>query len=147
MKSKLTVSREEYRQWVEMLKDKQQPVACTTLRRPPRPASLALPTIATEVPSPFQARVNRPTVPVLSADGRPVGRRHIVNGFTPLVIDQSDTIRCAITGRIIFIAPLSQTDRADLGAAAQLNPTNKPTLHQVVIDFSATKTPISSRQE
>lgn len=78
-----TVSREEYRrldnrvtsilqqrwpaneisQWVGMLKGKQQSVACAILRRRhPRPTSLALPAIVHEVPNPYQARVNRPTM-------------------------------------------------------------------------------------
>jgi hypothetical protein len=155
MNSKQTVSREEYRrldnrvtcilqqrwpvneisQWVGLLKGKQQAVACAILRRRhPRPASLALPAIADEVPNPFQAKPNRPTVPVLSADGRPVGRRHIVEGLTPVAIDQSGTIRCAVTGRTLWIALGSPTDRANPGATEQLNPTYQPALHQVVAD-------------
>ena len=150
-----TVSREEYRrldnrvtcilqqrwpvneinQWVGMLKGKPQSVACAILRRRhPRPASLALPAIATEVPNPLQARANRPTVPVHSADGRTVGRRHIVDGLTPVAIDQSGTIRCAVTGRTLFITPGSTTDRTNPGAAERLNPTYQPALHQVVAD-------------
>ena len=155
MSSKQTVSREEYRrldnrvtcilqqrwpaneisQWVGMLQGKQQAVACAILRRRhPRPAQLALPAIATEVPNPFQAKSSRPTVPVHSVDGRSVGRRHIVDGLTPVAIDQSGTIRCAVTGRTLFIAPGSAIDRANPGAAAQLNPTYRPALHQVVAD-------------
>lgn len=125
----------EINQWVGMLQGKQQAVACAILRsRHPRPISLALPAIATEVPNPFQARVNRPTVPVRSADGRPVGRRHIVEGLTPVVIDQNGTIRCAVTGRTLWIAPDSPTERANRGAAERLNPTYSPALHQVVAD-------------
>lgn len=155
MSSKQTVSREEYRrldnrvtcillqrwpaneisQWVGMLKGKQQAVACAILRRRhPRPTSLALPAIVDDIPNPFQAKANRPTVPVHSADGRPVGRRHTVDGLTPVTIDQSGTIRCAVTGRTLFIAPGSAIDRANPGAAAQLNPTYQPALHQVVAD-------------
>ncbi|MFM5115113.1 hypothetical protein ACEUAG_14410 [Aeromonas hydrophila] len=156
MSNKQTVSREEYRhldnrvtcilqqrwpaneisQWVGMLKGKQQSVACAILRRRhPRPAQLALPAIAFEVPNPFQAKSNRHTVPVLTADGRQVGRRHIVEGLTPVAIDQSGTIRCAVTGHTLFIAPGSQIDRANLGAAEQLNKTYQPALHQVVTDL------------
>ena len=155
MNNKQTISREEYRrldnrvtcilqqrwpaneisQWVGMLKGKQQSVACAILRRRhPRPAQLALPAIATEVPTPYQARANRPTVPVLTTDGRSVGRRHIVDGLTPVAIDQSGTIRCAVTGRTLFIAPGSPIDRANPGAAEHLNKTYQPTLHQVVAD-------------
>jgi len=155
MNNKQTISREEYRrldnrvtcilqqrwpaneisQWVGMLKGKQQSVACAILRRRhPRPAQLALPAIATEVPTPYQARANRPTVPVLTTDGRSVGRRHIVDGLTPVAIDQSGTIRCAVTGRTLFIAPGSPIDRANPGAAEKLNPTYRPALHQVVAD-------------
>ena len=156
MSSKQTVSREEYRrldnqvtcilqqrwpakeisQWVGMLKGKQQSAACAILRRRhPRPAQLALPTNVGDIPNPFQAKANRPTVPVLTADGRSVGRRHIVDGLTPVAIDQSGTIRCAVTGRTLFIAPCSAIDRANPGAAEQLNPTYKPALHQVVADY------------
>lgn len=155
MNSKQTVSREEYRrlnnrvtgileqrwpaiaisQWVGLLKGKQQAVACAILRRRhPSPTSLALPAITDEVPNPFQARANRPIVPVLSADGRPVGRRHVIEGFTPVAIDQSGTIRCAVTNRPLRIAPGSSIDRANPGAAEQLNPTHQPALHQVVAD-------------
>lgn len=158
MNSKQTVSREEYRrldnrvtcillqrwpaneisQWVGMLKGKQQAIVCAILRRRhPRPAQLALSAIPSEVPNPFQAKSNRPTVPVLTADGRQVGRRHIVEGLTPVAIDQSGTIRCAVTGRTLFIAPSSPTDRTNPGAAEQLNPTYQPALYQVVADHSA----------
>ncbi len=156
-----TVSREEYRrldnrvtcilqqrwpaneisQWVGMLKGKQQAVACAILRRRhPRATKLALPAIAADVPNLFQTRANRPTVPVLTADGRSVGRRHIVDGLTPVAIDQSGTIRCAITGRTLFIPPGSTTDRANPGAAEQLNPTYQPALHQVVADHRQIET-------
>lgn len=159
--SKQTVSREEYRrldnkvtcilqqrwpaneisQWVGGLKGKQQAVACAILhRRHPRPTLLALPTIVGDIPNPFQAKANRPTVPVLTADGRSVGRRHIVDGLTPVAIDQSGTIRCVVTGRTLFIAPGSPTDRANPGAAEQLNPTYRPALHQVVADHRQIKT-------
>lgn len=161
MSSKQTVSREEYRrldnrvtcilqqrwpakeisQWVEMLKGKQQDVACAILRRRhPRPSLLALPALAAEVPNPFQAKSSHPTVPVLTADGRSVGRRHIVDGLTPVAIDQSGTIRCAVTGRTLFIAPGSAIDRANPGAATQLNPTYRPALHQVVADHRQIET-------
>ena len=161
MSSKQTVSREEYRrldnrvtcilqqrwpaneisQWVGMLKGKQQSVACAILRsRHPRPALLALPAVAPEVQAPYQAKASRPTVPVLTADGRSVGRRHIVGGLTPVAIDQSGTIRCAVTGRTLFIAPGSAIDRANPGAAEQLNPTYQPNLHQVVADHRQIET-------
>ncbi|MNR13463.1 hypothetical protein D3C85_1298700 [compost metagenome] len=120
-----------------MLQGKQQVVACAILhRRHPRPALLALPAINAEVPNPFQVSAPRPTVPVCSADGRPVGRRHIVEGLTPVVIDQSGTIRCADTGRTLFIAPGSITDRTNPGAAEQINPRYQSALHQVVADHS-----------
>ena len=161
MSSKQTVSREEYRrldnrvtcilqqrwpaneisQWVGMLKGKQQSVACAILRRRhPRPALLALPAIAHEVPNPFQASANRPTVPVRSADGRTVGRRHVVDGLTPVAIDQCGTIRCAVTGRTLFIAPGSPIDRANPGSAEQLNKTYQSALHQVVADHRQIET-------
>ncbi|HHQ4488824.1 TPA: hypothetical protein ACSP2A_001123 [Aeromonas hydrophila] len=125
----------EINQWVGLLKGKQQSVACAILhRRHPRPTQLTLPAIAPDVPNPFQASANRPTVPVCSADGRTVGRRHVVDGLTPVAIDQSGTIRCAVTGRTLFIALGSPIDRANPGAAEQINPTYMPALHQVVAD-------------
>lgn len=45
-----------------------------------------------------------------SADGRPVGRRHVVAGLTTVVIYQRDAIRYAVTGHTLFIAPGSITD-------------------------------------
>ncbi|WP_268011702.1 hypothetical protein [Aeromonas veronii] len=112
MNSKQTISRKEYRrldnrvtsilqqrwpaneinQWVGLLKGKQQAVACAILRRRhPLSASLTLPSITNEVLNPFQNIANNPTVPVLSADGRTVGRLHIVDGLTPVAIGQSCT--------------------------------------------------------
>ncbi len=85
-------------QWVGMLQDKQQAVACAIFI-----ASLVLSDIP-EVPIPFQARANRPTVPVLSADGSSVGRRHIMEGLTHMVIDQSGPMRCTNTGHTLWIA-------------------------------------------
>jgi len=130
----------EISQWVAMLQGKQQAVACAILRRRyPRPALLALPAIATDVPNPFQAKDSRPTVTVLSADGRYAGKRHVVEGRTPVAIDQCGTISCASTGRTLWIAPGSITDRANPGAAEQLNPTYQPALHQVVADHRQSK--------
>ena len=153
---KNTVSREEYRrldnrvtcilqqrwpaneisQWVGMLKGKQQSVACAILRRRhPRPAQLALPAIATRCAGTrFRPAPTAPPCRCCSADGRTVGRRHIVDGLTPVAIDQSGTIRCAVTGRTLFIAKGSPIDQANPGAAAKLNPTYQPTMHQVVAD-------------
>ena len=155
MNSKQTVSRKEYRrldnrvtsilqqrspaneinQWVGLLKGKQQAVACAILRRRhPISASLTLPAITDEVLNPFQNIANNPTMPVLSADGRTVGRLHIVDGLTPVAIDQSCTIRWAITGRPLWTAPGSITDRTNPGAAEQLNQRYNPVRHQVAAD-------------
>ncbi|HHQ4456115.1 TPA: hypothetical protein ACSPZI_002475 [Aeromonas hydrophila] len=160
MNIKQTISREEYRrldnrvtcilqqrwpaieisQWVKMLKGKQQSVACAILRRRhPNPISLALPAIVPDVPNPFQARVNRPTVPLLSADGRTVGRRHIVKGLTPVAIDQNGNIRCAVTGHTLFIALGSKIDKTNPGTANQLNPHYKLSQHIVVTDHRKNK--------
>ena len=150
-----TVSRDEYRrldnkvtcilqqrwpaheisQWVAMLQGKQQAVACAILRRRhPRPALLNLPAIGTEIANPFEVQDRRPTVTVLSADGRYAGKRHVMEGRTPVAIDHSGTISCVSTGRTLWIAPGSITDRANPGAAERLNPTYQPVLHQVVAD-------------
>jgi hypothetical protein len=118
-----------------MLQGKPQAVACAILRRRhPRPALLNLPAIGYEIQNPFQAKANRPTVIVLSADGRYAGKRHVVEDHTPVAIDQCGTISCARTGRTLWIAPGSITDHANPGAAEQLNPTYKPSQHQVVAD-------------
>ncbi|WP_429037179.1 hypothetical protein [Aeromonas veronii] len=120
-----------------MLKEKQQAVACAILRRRhPHTALLDLPAIAAEVPNPFQAKSSRHTVPVLTADGRQIGRRHIVKGLTPVTIDQSGNIRCAVTGRTLYIAPGSTIDRVNPGVALWLNPSYKPVMHQVVVNHS-----------
>ena len=125
----------EVSQWVAMLQGQQQEVACAILRRRhPRPAQLNLPAIGYEIQNPFQAKANRPTVTVLSADGRYAGKRHVVEDRPPVSIDHSGTISCARTGRTLWIAAGSITDRANPGAAEQLNPTYKPSLHQVVAD-------------
>lgn len=151
-----TISRDEYRsldnrvtcllqqrwpakeisQWVAMLQGKQQAVACAILRRRhPRPTLLALPAIAAEVSNPFQAKDSSPTVTVLSADGRYAGKRHVVVGRTPVAIDQCGTINCARTGHTLWIAEGSITDRTNPGAAERLNPTYRPMLHQIVINY------------
>ncbi|WP_421173661.1 hypothetical protein [Aeromonas enteropelogenes] len=79
-----------------------------------------------------QLQPNRPTVPVHSADGRPVGRRHIVDGLTPVAIDQSGTIRCTITGHTLWIAPGSPTERANPEAAEQINKHYQPAKYLVI---------------
>lgn len=77
---------------------------------------------------------NLPMIPLLSADGRAVGKRHMVDSLAPVNIDQSGTIRCANSGRTLWIAPDSPTDRANPGTAEQLNSTYKAALHHVVAD-------------
>ncbi|MFQ1876321.1 hypothetical protein ACK36J_02615 [Aeromonas veronii] len=89
------------------------------------------------MPNPFHTRANHPTVPVYSTDGSPVGRRHIVEELTP--VDIVGTIRCAVTGRPLWIAPSSPTDRANRGATAQLNPMYKSALHHVVDNHRQTE--------
>ncbi|WP_323876671.1 hypothetical protein [Aeromonas hydrophila] len=117
-----------------MLRDNQQAMVCAILRRRhPRAARLQLPKVA-EVTNPFQTKRNHPKVPVLSADSRLVGRMNITNGKTPVVIDSSAIIRCANTGRTLWIAPGSHIDNINTGAAEQLNPTYQPSQHQLVAD-------------
>ncbi|WP_353851817.1 hypothetical protein [Aeromonas piscicola] len=81
------------------------------------------------MPNPFQAKDSRPTVTVLSADGQYAGKRHVVEGRTPVAIDQSGTISCARTGRTLWIAPGSTIDRANPEAAERLNTTYNSALH------------------
>lgn len=125
----------EINEWVHLLSGKQQAIACAILRRRhPRPAQLNLPAVGADITNPFQAKSPRPTVPMLSADGRYAGKHHVVAGLTPVSIDPSGTIRNANTGHALWIAPGSITDRANPGAADQLNPTYQPERHQVVSD-------------
>lgn len=125
----------EVSQWVAMLQGKQQTVACAILRRRhPRPVQLNLPAIGYELQNPFEVQALRPTIPMRSTDGRPVGRKHLVDGLTPVVIDCSGTIRCVRTGSTLWIAPGSRVDQANPGAVEQLNPTYQPSRHQVVAD-------------
>ncbi|QCG49458.1 hypothetical protein [Aeromonas schubertii] len=126
---------DEISQWVGLLSGEEQTLACAILRsRYPRPALLALPASNNEASKPFQSRERRPTVPVHSVAGRPIGRRHRVEGLTPVVIEQSGTIRDASTGRTLWIAPGSPTDRANPGTAAIINASYRPTQHQVIAD-------------
>lgn len=116
-------------------------VALTMMRRVYRLEQVGIPPLPQAIPGRQKAPKqnakrppSQPMIPMLSADGRPVGKRHLVGNLTPVAIDQSGTIRCASTGRTLFIAPGSPTDRANPGAAERLNPTYKPALHQVVVD-------------
>lgn len=125
----------EVSEWVAMLQGKQQEVACAILRhRHPRPALLNLPAIGYEIQNPFQAKAGRPTVPVLSSDGRTLARTHVVPGKTPVFIDVSGTIHDANTGCMLWIAPDIHMDKGNPGAADRLNSTYQPALHQVVAD-------------
>lgn len=67
-------------------------------------------------------------MPVLATDGRTDDRQSYRELANPSGIDQSSTIRCAATGRTLFIAPGSTIDLVNLGAAEQLNPTYLPAL-------------------
>lgn len=126
---------DEISQWVRLLSGEEQALACAILlRRHPRPALLALPASSNEASKPLQSREQRPTVPVHSVAGRPIGRRHRVESLTPVVIEQSGTIRNAGTGRTLWIAPGSPTDRANPGTAAIINAAYRPTQHQVIAD-------------
>jgi len=63
-----------------LLQGKQQAVACAILRRRhPRPALLALPAIADEVPNPFQARAAPSAAPSPAA---PFGLRRAASPIT-----------------------------------------------------------------
>ncbi|WP_368172634.1 hypothetical protein [Aeromonas sp. R2-1] len=56
-------------------------------------------------------------IPMLSADGRTVGKRHLVDGLVPVNIDQSGTIRRASTGRTLcrsFQPRRSQTAQSNV---------------------------------
>ena len=76
----------EISQWVGMPKGKQQFVACAILRRrhPPH-AQRSWPCQHRHrgAGTASEPGTNSPTVPVLTTDGRSVGRRHIVDRLTP----------------------------------------------------------------
>ncbi|MGL5224433.1 MAG: hypothetical protein ACRC8Q_03730 [Aeromonas sp.] len=130
----------EISQWVGALPGKAQAVACAILRRRhPRPASLGLPAIdggaAKAVRQPAAPAQRRASVPVLTADGRPLGRQYIPDGAVAVNIGADGTIRHAQTARTLWIAPGSATDRANPGSAQQINPTYQPAMHYVVADY------------
>ncbi|MGL6349380.1 MAG: hypothetical protein ACRC2U_05935, partial [Aeromonas sp.] len=115
----------EIREWVGMLQGKAQAVACAILRRRhPRHATLGLPAIDVEPAKaprqPVAARQRRPRVPVLSADGQPMGRQFVQEGLVAVNIGADGTIRDAKTARTLWIAPGSAIDLANPGAAQQL---------------------------
>lgn len=143
MKNKQTVSREEYSsldnqitcilqqcwpadeicQWVEMLKVKQQSVACAIQ---PHPTSLALPAVSDKCKPPDSADY--------SSDGRQIGKKHSIDGLTPVTIDHRATICCTTTSRPPqFCTRLSDLTRQP-GTAEQLNSTYKKAIHQCVAD-------------
>ncbi|MFQ2244377.1 hypothetical protein [Aeromonas enteropelogenes] len=49
-----------------------------------------------------------------------------------MAIDQSGTIRCTITGRTLWIAPGSPTERANPEAAEQINKHYQPAKYLVI---------------
>ncbi|WP_431417496.1 hypothetical protein [Aeromonas dhakensis] len=54
-----------------------------------------------------------------------------------MAIDQNGTIRCAVTGGSLFIAPDSIIDHSNPDSAGQLNSTYQPAKHQVTFSKSA----------
>ncbi|MBL0521657.1 hypothetical protein JD523_12195 [Aeromonas enteropelogenes] len=128
-------------EWLQQLTPHIRGVAIAMMRRVYRPERVGLPPLPQAIPGRKKvlkqinkSTTNQPMIPLLSADGRTVGKRHMVDGLAPVIIDQSGTIRCANTGHTLWIAPDSPTDRANPGTAEQLNPIYKAALHQVVAD-------------
>ncbi|WP_323916886.1 hypothetical protein [Aeromonas veronii] len=135
-------SPERMLEWLQQQPQHIRGVAIAMMRRVYRLEQIGLPPQLQTIPgrqktTKQMAPPLQPTIPLLSADGRPVGKRHLVDGLEPVNIDQSGTIRCAVTGRTLFIAPGSSTDRANPGATEQLNPLYQPTKHQIVTDHRA----------
>lgn len=135
---------EQMLEWLQQQPPHIRGVAIAMMRRVYRLERVGIPPLPQAIPgrqkSPKQMAKRTPSqtmLPLLSADGRPVGKRHLVDGLVPVNIDQSGTIRCASTGRTLWIAPGSATDRANPDAAAQINPTYQPALHQVISDQRA----------
>ncbi|WP_429023107.1 hypothetical protein [Aeromonas allosaccharophila] len=128
--------------WLQQQPPHIRGVAIAMMRRVFRLERVGIPSLPQAIPgrqkaTKLMAPPSQPTLPLLSADGRPVGKCHLVDGLVPVSIDQSGTIRCAITGRTLFIAPGSPIDRANPGAAELLNPLYQPTKHQIVTDHRA----------
>ncbi|MGL5306893.1 MAG: hypothetical protein ACRC9Y_12205 [Aeromonas veronii] len=137
-------SPERMLEWLQQQPQHIRGVAIAMMRRVYRLERIGLPPQLQTIPGRQKATKlmpppSQPTLPLLAADGRPVGKCHLVDGLVPVSIDQSGTFRCAITGRTLFIALGSPTDLANPGAAAQLNPTYQPPLHQVVADHRQIK--------
>nr|WP_236752736.1 hypothetical protein [Aeromonas caviae] len=128
-------------EWLLQQTPQNRGIAITIMRRAYKPQRVGLPPLPhpiadrrTAIKQKAKPTTSPPMTPLFSEDGRTVGKRHLVDNLTPVAIDQSGTIRCAVTGRTLFIALGSATDRANPGAAEQLNPTYLPALHQVVVD-------------
>lgn len=132
---------EQMLEWLQQKPPHIRGVAISMMRQVYRLERVGIPPLPQAIPgrqkAPTQMAKRPPSqqmLPLLSADGRPVGKRHLVDGLVPVNIDQSGTIRCANTGQTLWIAPGSPTDCANPDAAERLNPTYKPILHQVVAD-------------
>lgn len=129
-------------EWLQQQTPQSRGIAITMMRRAYKPQRVGLPPLPhpiagrrTAIKQKAKPTTSPPMTTLLSEDGRTVGKRHVVGNLTPVAIDHSGTIRCAITGRTLWIAPGSPTDRATPGAAERLNPIYKSTLHQVVTDL------------
>lgn len=132
---------EQMLEWLQQQPPYIRGVAIAIMRRVYRLEQVGIPRLPQAIPSRQKAPKqmpkrppSQPMIPLLSVDGRTVGKRHLVDGLLPVNIDQNGTIRCANTGRTLWIAPGSPTDRANPGAAEQLNATYRPALNQVVAD-------------
>lgn len=132
-------SPEQMLEWLQQQPPHIRGVAIAMMRRVYRLERVGLPLLPQAIPGRQKAPkqmakrlASQPMLPLLSADGRTVGKRYLVEGLIPVHFDQSGTIRCASTGRTLWIAPGSPTDRANPGAAERLNPNYRPAVHQVV---------------
>lgn len=133
---------EQMLEWLQQQPPHIRGVAIAMMRRVFRLERVGIPSLPQAIPGRQKATKQmapplQPALPRLSADGRHVGKHHFVDGLVPVNIDHSGTIRCAITGRTLFIAPGSPIDRANPGAAELLNPLYQPTKHQIVTDHRA----------
>ncbi len=111
-------SPEQMLEWLQQQPPHIRGVAIAMMRRVFRLERVGIPSLPQAIPGRQKATKQmapqlQPTLPQLSADGRPVGKCHLVDGPVPVSIDQSGTIRCASTGRTLFIAPSSTTDRTN----------------------------------
>ncbi len=108
---------EQMLEWLQQQPPHIRGVAIAMMRRVFRLERVGLPSLPQaipghqKVPKPMAKRPpSQPMLRLLSIDGRPVGKGHLVDILVSVNIDQSGTIRFACTGRTLWIAPGNPTE-------------------------------------